>query len=205
VPYVKSGVGAVATQAFVNPYLGIWGLEQLSDGRSAPEVVAHLMEDDPDPDRRQLTVLDANGRAAAHTGAECVEWCGEIVGENFAIAGNMLVGEETLRAMERTWLEGVDSGLGDRLLGCLEAGQAAGGDKRGRVSAAMRVASGEEYATIDVRVDEHPEPVEELRRIYDLACERHFPILAFLPSLANPRGDPEGAAAMGSAKLSAGK
>lgn len=187
-PFARAGVGAVATQSFVNPYLGIWGLDLLSEGRGAEEVKDVLLRRDPDPAKRQFAVVDRWGTSAAHTGEESDTWRGHSTGENFAVAGNMLVGEETLRAMTESFRDTEGGTLAERLILALVAGQEAGGDKRGRQSAAVRVVDTEEYPHLDLRVDDHPEPVSELRRVYEVARQDLLPLTSMMPTRENPAG-----------------
>jgi len=163
-PFVRSGIGAIATQSWVNPYLGLWGLDLLEEGKGAEEVKVLLIERDPVPAQRQFAVVDRWG-AAAHTGEESDTWRGHITGENFAAAGNMLVGEETVAAMAESFRDTRERPLAERLLLALQAGQDAGGDKRGRQSAAPKVVDKEDYPYLDLRVDEHADPVAELARV----------------------------------------
>ncbi len=188
-PFARAGVGAVATQSFVNPYLGIWGLDLLSEGKTAEEAVNALLERDPDPAKRQFAVVDGQGNAAAHTGEESDTWRGHLTGKNFAVAGNMLVGEETLQAMKESF-QGSEEGtpLAERLLSALQVGQDAGGDKRGRQSAALLVVEKEDYPLLDLRVDDHADPVPELRRIYGVAQEDLLPLTSVMPTKENPAG-----------------
>ena len=188
-PFAHAGVGAVATQSWVNPYLGIWGLELLSEGEEAEEVKNALLERDPDPAKRQFAVVDRWGNAAAHTGEESDTWRGHITGDNFAVAGNMLVGEETLHDMAATFQSSQGKPLVERLLLALQAGQDAGGDKRGRQSAAVKVVGEEEYPYLDLRVDEHPDPVPELRRVYEVAQQDLLPLILMMPTKENPAGN----------------
>lgn len=187
-PFAKAGVGAVATQSFVNPYIGIRGVQYLEEGLSAEEALEKALSEDPGRELRQVCIVDKNGNSVAFTGENCVGWNGHITGKNFAAAGNMLVGEETIEAMARTFKEKVDLPLSERLLQALEAGQAAGGDKRGRQSAALLVVDKEEYPLVDVRVDEHEDPVKELRRVYSVYEEVLLPRMELLPTLENPGG-----------------
>lgn len=188
-PFARSGVGAIATQSFVNPYLGIWGLELLAEGKTAEEVVSILLTRDPDPSKRQFSVVDRWGNAAAHTGEESDTWRGHITGKNFAVAGNMLVGPETLEAMVASFQNSTGQPLAERLLAALQAGQDAGGDKRGRQSAALYIVDKEDYPYLDLRVDEHPDPVRELRRVYEEAKKTLLPLIAMLPTKENPAGN----------------
>lgn len=187
-PFVRSNVGAIASQSFVNPYLGIWGLEHLSEGHTAAQTLAYLKGRDAGIEYRQLGIVDSHGGSAAFTGGDCDTWRGHLTGPNYAIAGNMLVGAQTLEAMKES-LESTDSRpLVQRLLAALAAGQAAGGDKRGRQSAAVKVYSTEEYPALDLRVDEHPDPVAELQRVYEVARTSLVPLLGMLPTLEHPEG-----------------
>ena len=188
-PFVRPGVGAVSTQAWVNPYLGRRILEELAAGRSAPEALARVLEHEVDREIRQVGVVDARGGSAAHTGDETNAWAGHHTGRDFSVQGNMLVGENTVEAMAEAFEGSLERPLHERILLALEAGQAAGGDKRGRQSAALVVFGAEDYPIADLRADEHPDPVAELRRIYEVAKRELFPFIAALPTRANPRGD----------------
>jgi uncharacterized Ntn-hydrolase superfamily protein len=166
-PFARARVGAIATQAWSNPYLGIDGLSLLAQSLSAVEVLERLLKADRDRDRRQLSIVDAHGSVAAFTGSQVQPWGGHREGKGYVVAGNYLVGGKTILAMAEAF-ERTRGSLGERLLVALETGQAAGGDRRGRVSAALLVVGDEAYPTIDLRVDEHTEPVAELRRIFDI-------------------------------------
>ncbi|WP_368653135.1 DUF1028 domain-containing protein [Ornithinibacillus sp. 4-3] len=187
-PYAKAGVGAVTSQASSNPYLGINGLKALEQGMTAEEALQHVLAQDPAIDVRQVSVVDAKGNVAVHTGENCVGWFGHRTGKNYVAMGNMLVGEDTVLAMAETFEENIDMDLSERLLKSLEAAQAAGGDKRGRQSAALYVVNEEEYPYMDLRVDEHVDPVQELRRIFTLAQEQLVPRMKLMPTKKNPAG-----------------
>ncbi len=187
-PFVRSNVGAIASQSFVNPYLGLWGLEHLAEGHSAQETLAYLQGRDAGIEYRQLGIVDAHGGSAAFTGASCDNWNGDLTGPDYAVAGNMLVGAETLAAMQASFEADDKRPLVERLLAALSAGQEAGGDKRGRQSAAVKVYSTEDYPALDLRVDEHPDPVAELQRVYDVARESLVPLLEMLPTRDHPEG-----------------
>lgn len=187
-PFARANVGAIATQSFVNPYLGIDGLKLLAGGPPAREALDRLIADDPGRSVRQVGVVDASGRAAAYSGAECVPWFGHLVGDGYAVQGNMLVGEETLRALAASFASSAHEDLPERLVRALEAGQAAGGDKRGRQSAALLVVHEEEYPYIELRVDEHPDPVFELRRVFEVAKRQLLPFVTGLPTRRQPLG-----------------
>ncbi|MFT7440387.1 MAG: putative Ntn-hydrolase superfamily protein [Glaciecola sp.] len=187
--YVKSGVGAIATQSWVNPYLGIDGLKLLEAGKSAQEALDELIAADPRRDDRQLGIVDAQGRAASHTGASCVDWAGHEIGEGFSVQGNMLVGAATVEHMARAAENSRPLDLPERLMLVLEAGQAAGGDKRGKQSAALKVFNVEEYPWLDLRVDEHRNPVAELRRVLGVARHQLLPFVGGMPSRKDPMGE----------------
>src|SRR5829696_5788884 len=172
VPAAEPHVGAIATQALANMRYGPEGLALLRQGLSAPEVVRRLTEADEGRADRQLGVVDAEGGAATYTGESCLDWAGGITGEGYAAQGNILVSEETVEALGRTFEETAGKPLAQRLLDALTAAQAAGGDRRGQQSAALLVVRkdggymGTTNAVADLRVDDHPAPIEELRRIY---------------------------------------
>ncbi len=172
VPYAEAGAGALATQALANPAYGPEGLALLRRGTPAGDVVRRLTGADPGRDERQLGVVDATGRAAAYTGSKCLDWAGQEVGEGFTCQGNILFGPAVVRAMARSF-EATPGDLLDRLLAALAAGQREGGDRRGMQSAALfAVRAGAGYGGndrwVDVRVDDHSSPIEELRRIFRL-------------------------------------
>jgi len=187
-PHAMSEVGALCTQALVNPTYGPSGLKLLSDGASATEVVRRLTDADPGAAHRQLHVMDRTGRTAAHTGASCVGWCGDIHAEDYSIAGNMLAGSAVLEATADAYTRHADRPFADRLIRALEAGEAAGGDKRGRQSAALLIYSTEDYPELDLRVDDHTAPLVELRRLYDVSETYFTPFKRFLPTRARPAG-----------------
>ncbi|CAA9408980.1 MAG: FIG00672996: hypothetical protein [uncultured Rubrobacteraceae bacterium] len=173
VPWARAGVGAVATQAMANYNYGPRGLDLMSEGKSAGETVEALTSADEGRDHRQVGVVDTRGGTATFTGSECFDWAGGVTGEHYAAQGNILVGRETVGAMARTYEE-AEGDLAARLLAALDAGQEAGGDSRGRQSAALLVVregggyGGDNDRVIDLRVDDHPDPIEELMRIRDL-------------------------------------
>jgi uncharacterized Ntn-hydrolase superfamily protein len=173
VPWARAGVGAVATQAMANYNYGPRGLDLMSAGNSAEQAVEALTSEDEDREHRQVGVVDAQGRASTLTGSECFDWAGGVTGEHYAAQGNILVGKETIEAMASTYEE-TDGDLATRLLEALDAGQGAGGDSRGKQSAALLVVregggyGGDNDRVIDLRVDDHPEPIRELTRIRDL-------------------------------------
>jgi uncharacterized Ntn-hydrolase superfamily protein len=172
VPWAAPGVGAVATQAYANPRYGPDGLQLLGEGLAAAEVIARLTDADEGRADRQLGVVDARGVGATYTGADCMEWAGGLAGPGFAAQGNILVGEETVAALATTFTATDGQPLAARLLECLAAAQAAGGDRRGQQSAALLVVekdggyAGLSDSLVDLRVDDHEQPVTELARLY---------------------------------------
>lgn len=183
--YVKANVGAIATQAAVNPYFGIDGLTYLEQGMSAEEVMKRVQSEDEEFERRQLGIVDNEGRTAGYTGDDTVPWAGHYFGDQFVVVGNMLVGEEVVKAMAESYETSNIEFLPERLLVALRAGQDAGGDKRGRQSAALRVVDKLDYAIVDIRSDEHADPVTDLERIYDVCREELFPYVDKLPVYKN--------------------
>jgi len=177
VPYCRAGVGAIASQSFVNPYLGIDGLVLLEQGLPAERALERFVEGDPGRDLRQLAIIDRDGRAAAYTGGRCIPWAGHLLGAGYACLGNILVGEDVVKAMARAFEAGISEQLPERLMLALEAGQEAGGDRRGRQSAGMTVVNQEEYPWIDIRVDDHEDPIPELRRILEIYKREEVPFL----------------------------
>jgi len=181
VPFAKAGVGAVATQSFANTSYGPRALEWMAEGKTAEEALALITKDDPQKGLRQVGLVDALGNGATFTGEGCYSWAGGITGTNFAAQGNILVDEKTVKAMAETF-QMAEGSLADRLLAALNAGQEAGGDSRGQQSAALLVVKdkggygGFNDRYIDLRVDDHPEPIKELIRIYRLQ------LLYFAPS-----------------------
>jgi len=182
-------VGALSTQALVNPHFGAQGLELLRAGVPAPEVVQRLIAPDEGREHRQLHVIDAKGRIGQHTGARCVDWCGMLAGDGYSVAGNMLANERVVRDTARAYEHARDRPFAERLITALDAGQAAGGDKRGKQSAALIIHSTEAYADLNLRVDDHAEPLAELRRLYEKAHERFIPYLGCAPSTKRPWGE----------------
>jgi uncharacterized Ntn-hydrolase superfamily protein len=187
--HTRRGVGALSTQALMNPLYGPAGIAMLAEGLSPAEVVAMLTAADAGRAQRQLHVLGAAGPAAAHTGEACVDWCGHRLAPDFSIAGNMLAGPQVLQATADAYMASADRPLAERLIAALAAGEAAGGDKRGKQSAALRIHGDEDYAELDLRVDDHVEPVAELRRLYEVSLQRFQPFVACLPGRHNPTGE----------------
>ena len=185
--HVEGEVAALATQALINPMYAVHGMARLRAGEPPDAIAAVLLAEDAGRDHRQLHMIDAQGRIGQYTGKDCVAWCGSVRGADVSVAGNMLAGsavvERTLAAFERA-----AGTLADRLLTALEAGEAAGGDKRGKQSAAMKIATRDPYPDLDIRIDDHPDPLAELRRLHAVSQERFAVFRRFLPGTDSPCG-----------------
>jgi uncharacterized Ntn-hydrolase superfamily protein len=186
VPYCRARVGAIASQSFVNPYLGIDGLELLEHGLPAERALERLIEGDPGRDLRQLGIVDREGRTAAYTGDRCIPWAGQVSGAGYVCLGNILEGDDVVKAMARAFETTLVEELPERLIQALEAGQEAGGDRRGRQSAGITVVAEEAYPLCDLRVDDHPEPVAELRRVFEVYKREEIPLLEAMPRRDDP-------------------
>jgi uncharacterized Ntn-hydrolase superfamily protein len=186
-PHAQSGVGALSTQALMNPHYGPQALAMLREGVAAPEVVKRLTAPDDGREQRQVHVIDSAGRIGQHTGRQCVDWCGAVSGDGYSVAGNMLANDRVVRETAKAY-QGSRKAFAERLIAALEGGEAAGGDKRGKQSAALLIYSTEEYPELSLRVDDHVEPLIELRRLYDKAHERFIPFMRCGPSKARPWG-----------------
>jgi uncharacterized Ntn-hydrolase superfamily protein len=188
VPHIAAGIGAIATQALVNPYYGIDGLKLLREGRSPHEVLKTVTAADAGRETRQLHLMDAGGRIASHTGSECIDWCGHVEGNGFSIAGNMLAGVRVLDDTAKTYVANEKLPFAQRLIAAMRAGEAAGGDKRGKQSAALLIYGDEEWSALDLRVDDHIDPLAELERLEQVSRERWVHFRQFLPTRNNPAG-----------------
>ena len=188
VPHIAARFGGIATQALVNPYYGIDGLKLLREGRAPEEIINTLAAADDGRESRQLHILDAKGSIAAHTGRECVEWCGHIAGDGFSIAGNMLCGAAVLNDTANAYVANARLPFAQRLIAAMLAGEAAGGDKRGKQSAALLIHGEEEWSALDLRVDDHADPLRELERLEQVSRKRWVHFRKFLPTRKNPAG-----------------
>lgn len=186
--HTQRGVGAVSTQALMNPLLGPLGLQGMQKGTSTQQVMQDLLATDEGRDQRQVHLLPAQGAPVAHTGTSCIDWCGHLAGEHFSIAGNMLAGPQVLEETARAFMAAEGLPLAQRLILGMQAGELAGGDKRGKQSAALRIHADEDYLQLDIRVDDHEEPLQELQRLYDKSLERFQPFLTCLPGRHSPAG-----------------
>jgi uncharacterized Ntn-hydrolase superfamily protein len=172
----------------MNPLYGERGLQHMEGGRSAAETIALLVAADDGREHRQAHAVDAAGRTAAHTGTACVEWCGQRAADGVSVAGNMLAGARVVESTLQRFLALDGTPLGLRLLRALKAGEDAGGDKRGKQSAALLVVRDQRYSALDIRADDHPEPIDELFRLYEVAHQRYLPFSQAFATEANPAG-----------------
>ena len=191
VPHVRGGKGAVATQAFVNPLWGLEGADRLAAGESAEAVIADLASRDAGQAQRQAHMIDAAGRSAAHTGAECIDWCGHLIGEGVSVAGNMLAGPEVIADTLTAFEDGADQPFAERLLRAMRAGEDAGGDKRGRQSACLVIHRDQDYPWLSIRADDHGDPLSELDRLLAVASERFLHVAEIMPTRENFSGTPD--------------
>ena len=188
VPHIAPGIGGIATQALVNPYYGIDGLKLLREGKTPQDILDSLIGADSGAESRQLHIMDNLGRIAAHTGRECIDWCGHLGGDGFSIAGNMLAGSRVLDDTAKAFIANASRPFPQRLLASMRAGEAAGGVKRGKQSAALLIHDTEDWPALDLRVDDHPDPLAELERLEQVSRERWAHFRKFLPSRENPAG-----------------
>ena len=186
--HTRRAVGALSTQALMNPLYGPACLDLMARGATAAEAVAGVVGTDAGRAQRQVHVLGAVGAGAAHSGINCVDWCGHQLHDDFSVAGNMLVGEAVVAATAQAFLASSSLPLAERLLAAMAAGEAAGGDKRGRQSAALRVHADEDYPQLDMRVDDHAFPIVELQRLYQVSLERFQPFVSCLAGRHDPAG-----------------
>ncbi len=185
--HVEGGVAALATQALVNPMYALHAMPRLREGADPAIVVGDCVVPDPGGAQRQFHILDAGGRIAQHTGEGCVTWAGHVRGQDVSVAGNMLAGPGVVQATMDAYLAG-GGPMALRLLTAMEAGEAAGGDKRGRQSAALKVCTRDPYPDLDIRADDHPDPFAELRRLHRVSLERYAIFRRFMPGTDAPYG-----------------
>jgi uncharacterized Ntn-hydrolase superfamily protein len=188
VPYIAPHIGAIATQALVNPYYGIDGLKLLREGRQPRDVVATVIAADPGRESRQLHIIDASGRVALHTGSDCVGWAGHREGNGFSVAGNMLAGAQVIEAAAQAYVAEERLPFAQRLIAAMRSGEAAGGDKRGKQSAALLIYADEEWSALDLRVDDHIDPLAELERLEQVSRDIWVHFRKFMPTRKNPAG-----------------
>ncbi len=185
--HVEGGVAALATQALVNPMYAVHAMPRLRAGADPVAVLNDLTGPDPGTAQRQLHILSAEGRIAQHTGADCVAWAGHVRGMDVSVAGNMLAGAAVVERTLDAFLH-ADGSLAERLLTAMEAGEAVGGDKRGRQGAGLKVCLADPYPDLDLRADDHPDPLAELRRLHRVSQERYAVFRRHLAGAADPWG-----------------
>ena len=190
-PFGRSRVGALSTQALCNPLYGPAALEAMAAGEAPDDIVARLTRADDGRDQRQLHLIDAAGRIGQFTGRDCVGWCGHLRGDGYSVAGNMLAGAQVIEATAKRYeaeASAPSTPFALRLLRALQAGEDAGGDKRGKQAAALLIYTTEAYPALDLRVDDHAEPLAELQRLYEKSLERYQPFVSCLPCADRPSG-----------------
>lgn len=187
-PHADGGVGALATQALINPTYGPRGLRLLREGLTARQTSEALIASDEGREVRQLHLQDAHGGIAAFTGRDCVPWCGHLVREGFSVAGNMLAGPQVIEDTAAAYEAGADMPFAQRLIAAMQAGERAGGDKRGRQSAALRIHTSQCYPALDLRVDDHADPLAELERLEAVSRERFVHFAQFFATREQPAG-----------------
>jgi uncharacterized Ntn-hydrolase superfamily protein len=187
-PWSGGPHGAAMSQALPNPELGHRALGLLAEGHRAENIVPMLRGMDDGIDQRQFHVIDAFGGAAAHTGKTCVDWCGHQTARGASVAGNMLAGPAVVADTLTCWQDRADLPIVERLIAAMQAGEDAGGDKRGRQSIALRIQGPEVFARLDLRVDDHADPIRELERLYSVAQERFIPFSTGMPRAERPYG-----------------
>lgn len=188
VPHLRGRVGAVATQAFVNPTYGPDGLRLLAEGQAPAAILRVLTRRDDGHRQRQVHLIGTTGQPAAFTGAQCVDWAGHVTGDGVSVAGNMLEGPQVVEAALAAYEAALDRPFAERLLIAMQAGEDAGGDKRGRQSACLILYRDQDYAWLDIRADDDPDPLEELRRLYAVAQERYLHVAETMATRDNPHG-----------------
>jgi uncharacterized Ntn-hydrolase superfamily protein len=187
-PFVRTGIGAVSTQSITNRYLGPAVLDAMARGLSPTAAIEGALVGDDGKHLRQIHAIDRHGRSAAWTGKNCVEWCGSRSGTGWSVAGNMLSGEEVIADTVASFIVRQDLLLPERMLNALQAGEGAGGDKRGRQSAALKLITSEDFPDIDLRADDHAAPLDELERLLKLWRTGRAPGLRLAPRRAKPSG-----------------
>lgn len=188
VPHIRGGIGAVATQAFASPLYGIDGLAMLAAGHAPSQIIEALSARDEGREQRQFHLIDSKGNNAAFTGARCIDWAGHLVDDNVSVAGNMLDGPQVIAETLATFKKVEGKPLAERLLEAMRAGEYAGGDKRGKQSAALVIYRDQDYAWLNIRVDDNADPLAELERLYAVAQERYLHVAETMPTRQNPSG-----------------
>jgi uncharacterized Ntn-hydrolase superfamily protein len=186
-PHVEGNVAALATQALVNPMYAVHAMPRLRNGEAAEAVLSSLVAPDAGANQRQFHIIDNAARIAQHTGAHCVAWAGHVSAHNVSVAGNMLAGPEVVQATLETYLAS-NGPMAERLLTAMGAGESAGGDRRGKQSAALKICTRDPYPDLDIRADDHPDPLTELWRLYRVSLERYAVFRRFLAGTESPVG-----------------
>lgn len=187
-PWSGGPHGVAMSQALPNPELGHRALGLMAEGHTGPDTIAMLKGMDQGLSQRQFHALDAAGNGAAHTGNECIDWAGHKSAPGVSVAGNMLAGPAVVADTLAAWQDRKDLAIVERLIAAMQAGEDAGGDKRGRQSIALRIQGPEVYARLDLRVDDHPDPIRELERLYEVAKSRFIPFSTGMPRRGRPYG-----------------
>ena len=188
VPFIASKIGAIATQALVNPYYGIDGLQLLRDGRSPSAVMEFLKRGDAGQAHRQVQIVTPSGQVAAHTGEHCLPWSSHALGNSFSVAGNMLAGRAVVDDTFGAYVDNAALPFPRRLIAAMMAGEAAGGDRRGKQSAALIIMGNNEWPALNLRVDDHPSPLNELDRLERVSHQEWVRYRPFMPTRSNPAG-----------------
>jgi uncharacterized Ntn-hydrolase superfamily protein len=188
VPFIAPGIGAIATQALVNPFYGIDGLKYLRAGNPPNRVLNLLVKADPGHAHRQAHVIDTKGRIAAHTGGSCLAWAGHVQGDACSVAGNMLAGPKVIGRTLEAYSDNVHLPLANRMVVAMQVGQAEGGDLRGKQSASLIIFGRDEWSWLDLRVDDHPDPLAELERVERISREEWVRYRPFVPTRTDPVG-----------------
>jgi uncharacterized Ntn-hydrolase superfamily protein len=188
VPFLAGGVGAIASQGLVNPYYGIDGLKLLRQGRAPTDVLQLMTREDRGSGHRQVHMVDSAGRIGAHTGDACLTWSGHMSGDGVSVAGNMLVGAGVVSDTLETYRKNAQLPFARRLIAAMQAGEAAGGDRRGRQSACLLIVGCDEWSVLDLRVDDHADPLRELDRLEQVSRREWMIYRRFVPTRSNPEG-----------------
>ncbi len=186
--HVEGGVAALATQALVNPMYAVHAMPRLRAGEAAQAVLSSLIGPDPMHAQRQFHILDSSGGIAQHSGPDCVTWAGHVAGQDVCVAGNMLAGPQVVQATMDGYMRATGS-MAERLLSAMEAGEAVGGDKRGKQSAGLKICTADPYPDLDIRSDDHPDPLADLRRLHRISLERYAVFRRFLAGRDSPWGE----------------
>jgi len=187
VPYMAKDA-IIASQAFINPLWGTEGLKMIEDNKTLNEILENFKQRDQGQHSRQFHAISKKGEIVHHTGSKCVSWAGHVQGKNVSVAGNMLAGPQVVEDTMQAWMDNPDKAIAERLLLAMEAGEDAGGDKRGKQAAGLKISNGQPYPILDLRVDDNADPLSELRRLLHVAEERYTIFRTALPTVENFSG-----------------